>query len=43
MLGLKVIDSINSTFLFEFAELIAKKVTSPYMASIYDFKKKMHH
>jgi hypothetical protein len=37
-IGLKCID--KSKYFEQFSELIAKKVTTPYMATIFDFKKK---
>ena len=40
-MGIKTINSIASNFFEEFYELIAKKITTPYLATIYDFKKKM--
>jgi hypothetical protein len=38
-LGLSVLGSTKSKYLDEFSELISKKIASPYMATIYDFKK----
>ena len=40
-LGLKVIDSGTSKFIDEYSELISKKIASPYMATVYDFKKEI--
>jgi hypothetical protein len=39
-MGLNVIDSTKNQFLDQFSELISRKIASPYMATIYDFKKK---
>nr|WP_320160942.1 hypothetical protein [uncultured Methanoregula sp.] len=39
-LGLECLDKSNSNYIEQFSELIAKKVAQPYMATIYDFKKK---
>ena len=39
-MGLNFIDSTNNQFLDQYSELISKKIASPYMATIYDFKKK---
>jgi len=36
----ELINSTNSHYLDQFSELIAKKIATPYMATIYDFKKK---
>jgi len=38
-LGLKVLDCSKSKYLDQFSELISKRTASPYMATIYDFKK----
>jgi hypothetical protein len=39
-MGLGIIDQTKSKYLDQFSELVAKKVASPYMATIFDFKKK---
>ncbi|MFA4823885.1 MAG: hypothetical protein WC593_01870 [Methanoregula sp.] len=39
-MGLGILDKTKSKYLDQFSELIAKKTASPYMATIYDFKKK---
>jgi hypothetical protein len=39
-MGLSIFDKTKSKYLDQFSELIAKRIASPYMATIYDFKKK---
>lgn len=39
-IGMRVIDSKKSNYIDNFAELISKRIASPYLATIYDFKKK---
>ena len=39
-MGIGIFDQTKSKYLDQFSELIAKKIASPYMATIYDFKKK---
>jgi hypothetical protein len=39
-LGLSCLDNTKSQYLDQFSELISKKVASPYLVTIHDFKKK---
>jgi hypothetical protein len=39
-IGVEILNSTKSKYVDQFTELISKKVASPYMATIYDFKKK---
>jgi hypothetical protein len=39
-IGLGIADQTKSKYLDQFSELIAKKIAQPYMATIFDFKKK---
>ncbi len=39
-IGMEIIDNKKCEFIDRFSELVAKKIALPYMAAIYDFKKK---
>ena len=41
-IGISALNQTKSSYLDQFSELIAKSVASPYLTTIYDFKKKYH-